>query len=166
MRWIGLLCLFLMSTATGFYAANRMRTRYRTMQKLVTLLSEFSTMLRYQGTPLEELLEQFACHPNYREFTFLSDVCDGFAVDVSPRNLWESSINGDPSILPQAGDILCSLGTILGTTDMQGQLAALELYRSRMEETADDIKAECIRKEGLYRRLGVLVGAMCLILLL
>lgn len=166
MKWAGILCLFLMSTAIGFYAANKMRTRYRNTQKLVSLLSEFSSILRYQGAPLEELLIQFAYHPNYSEFTFISDICNGFSVDTSPSQLWEKSVVADVAILPAARDILCALGTILGTTDMQGQLAALELYRNRMEETANDIKADCIHKEELYRRLGVLLGAMCTVLLI
>lgn len=166
MKWMGIICLFMMSTVIGFYAAGRIKTKYRTTQKLATLLSEFSTQLRYQAAPLEELLEQFAYHPNYSEFTFLREVSNGFTVENSHCQLWEKCVHADPSVLPQAGEILCSLGNILGTTDIQGQLTALEIYQRRMEETAEDLKTNCIRREELYRRLGVLFGAMFSVLLL
>lgn len=166
MKWIGILCLFLMCSAIGFYAAGKIHARYRSTQKLAALLNEFSTMLRYQCTPLEELLVQFAHNPNYSEFSFISDICNGFSVNISPGLLWESSVCNDPLVMPSAGDILCSLGNVLGTTDMQGQLAALEMYCSRMEAAAEDIKTDCIRKEELYRRIGVLIGAMCAVLMI
>lgn len=166
MRWLGILCLFLMSTAIGFYAARRIRTRYHSTLKLTSMLTEMASLLRYQAMPLEELLLQLAHHPNYKEFSFLHEICSRLSVDTSPSLLWERAVSSDSAVLPAAGEILRSLGNVLGTTDMQGQLAALELHRIRMEEAAQNIRDDCIRKEGLYRKLGVLLGAMCSVILL
>lgn len=164
MRLAGIICLFMTCTGIGIYAARRLRTRLRHAQCLAALLCDFSTYIRYQCTPLEELLYQFAEHPNYREFTFLRRVSTAFCPGTAPGILWKEAVSADPAVFPQAAEILMALGNVLGTTDLEGQLAALELYRRQMDVLAEELKAACDQKGGLYRRLGVLLGAMLAIL--
>ena len=49
---------------------------------------------------------------------------------------------------------------------MEGQLAALELHRRRMDALADELKTISDKKGELYRRLGVLLGAMLAVMLI
>lgn len=165
MRWLGIFCLFLTSAGIGLYAARRIRTRYHQTRLLSALLEDFSTYIRYQCTPLEELLHLFAEHPNYGSFSFLGQVSREFCTGTPPRILWQDAVAADAAIIPQAEEILRSLGNILGTTDMQGQLAALELYRRQMDALAEELYESCQKKSELYRRLGVLLGAMLAVMM-
>lgn len=166
MRWLGILCLFLTSAGIGMYAARQLRTRLVHTQKLAALLEDFSTYIRYQCTPLEDLLYLFAEHPNYRDFTFLRRVSKEFCPEIPPRELWKDAVSSDAAVSTQAAEILCALGNVLGTTDMEGQLAALELHRRQMDGLADELKTACDKKGELYRRLGVLLGAMLAVMLI
>ncbi|MBQ8012599.1 MAG: stage III sporulation protein AB [Oscillospiraceae bacterium] len=166
MRWLGILCLFLTCTGIGMHAARQLRTRLAHTQKLSALLGDFSTYIRYQCTPLEELLYQFAEHPNYADFSFLRQVSREFCTEIPPRELWKDAVTADTAVPEQAAEILCTVGNVLGTTDMEGQLAALELHRRRMDALADELKTISDKKGELYRRLGVLLGAMLAVMLI
>lgn len=166
MRWVGIFFLFLACTGTGLYAARQIRTRYRHTQQLSALLGDFSTYIRYQCLPLEELLHLFAEHPNYADFTFLQNVSRAFCTGTPPRILWKDAIAEDTAVSHEEAVILCGIGNVLGTTDMQGQLAALELYRSRMDALAESMQERCRKKSELYPKLGILLGAMLSILLI
>ncbi len=166
MKWLGIICLFLMSTGIGLYASRQMRTRLKQTEQLVALLNDFSAHIRYQCTPLEELLYLFAKHPNYCDFSFLEQVSEGFSAETPPCTLWKNAVDADTAIVPKAKEILGTLGNVLGTTDMQGQLATLELHRGRMELLVIELKESCYKKGELYSRLGVLLGAMLAVMLL
>lgn len=166
MKWFGIICLFLTCTGIGIHAAGRMRTRYRHTQQLSALLGDFGTYIRYQSTPLEELLHLFAEHPNYTELAFLKNVSRAFCTGIPPRILWQDAIAEDNAVSQEEAAILSGIGNVLGTTDMQGQLAALELYRSRMDALADTMQENCRKKSELYPKLGVLLGTMLALLII
>ncbi len=161
-----MICLFLACTGIGIYSSRQVRTRHIHTRQLAALLKDFSTYIRYQCLPLEDLLYLFAAHPNYSAFSFLKQVSKEFCTDTPPRILWQEAVAADAAIIPQAGEILHAVGNVLGTTDMQGQLAALELHGRQMQTLADELKETCQKKAELYRRLGVLMGAMLAIMLL
>ncbi len=166
MKWLGMLFLFLMSTGFGVYASHRMRTRFIHTQKLNALLADFSSHIRYQCTPLEDLLYLFAEHPNYTEFSFLQNISARFSTEIPPQMIWHESIADDPAITPRAKDIMYAVGNTIGTTDVQGQLASLELHRKQMEVLASELKENYRTKGELYQRLGVILGIMLAVILL
>ncbi len=107
----------------------------------------------------------FAQHKNYGDFTFLKRAEAEFCTGIPLHEIWCDAVRADNNVPKAASDILCALGHVLGTTDMQGQLAALELYRHQMKALAEEEKACVLKKGELYRRLGVLGGVMLAVLL-
>lgn len=166
MRTVGMLLLFCACSGAGFCAAHRLRKEAAHTEQLAVLLGEFMTYIRYQCLPLEELLRLFAAHPNYEAFTFLKASSEGFCTAQPPDVLWREAVTADEAVVPPAKEILCTLGNTLGTTDAEGQLAALALHRNQMEALAADMKEGCHKKGTLYCQLGVLAGAMLALLLL
>ncbi len=166
MKWLGIICLFLTCAGMGFYAARMLRTRLVHTRKLSALLEDFAAHIRYQCLPLEDLLTLFAEHPNYTGFSFLRQVSRDFSPGIPPRTLWKDAVSADAAVPPQAVGILCALGNVLGTTDMAGQLAAIDLHRRELDGLAQELHTACEKKGELYRRLGVLLGAMLAILLI
>ncbi len=166
MKWLGMICIFLMSTGIGVYASHKMRTRFLHTQKLNALLADFSSYIRYQCTPLEDLLHLFAKHPNYSEFSFLQNSSARFSAGTPPQIIWHESIAEDPAITPMAKEILYDVGNTLGTTDVEGQLATLELHRKQLEVLASELKENYRMKGELYRRLGMILGIMLAVILL
>ena len=54
---------------------------------------------------------------------------------------------------------MLSLGSILGTTDAEGQLRGIDDIRTRVEQLYKKRQGEYDRKGKLYRSVGVLSGA-------
>ncbi len=107
----------------------------------------------------------FARHRNYSDFTFLKRTETEFCTGIPVHEIWCDAVRADNNVPKAAADILCALGNVLGTTDMQGQLAALALYRHQMNVLAEEEKTCVLKKGELYRRLGVLGGVMLAVLL-
>ncbi len=161
-----MLLLFCACSGAGFYAAHKLRSQAAHTEQLAALLGEFMTYIRYQCLPLEELLQLFAEHPNYSAFTFLSRTSREFCTAEPPGTIWHAAVEKDDAVVPQAKEILYTLGHALGTTDAEGQLAALTMHRAQMEALAADMKEGSHKKGTLYCQLGVLAGAMLALLLL
>lgn len=166
MKWLGIFCLFLTSAGLGMYAARSLRTRLRHTRQLSALLTDFAAHIRYQCLPLEDLLHLYAEHPNYSAFTFIKRVSREFCTEIPMCILWKDAVSADDAIVPEAKTILTNLGNVLGTTDLEGQLAALALHRRQLDELTEQLKETSQQKGELYRRLGVLLGAMLAVMLL
>ncbi len=161
-----MLLLFLACSGAGFLAAGRIRTQAANTELLTALLGDFMTYIRYQCLPLEELLAMVAAHPNYTVFSFLRRTSEGFCTAEHPGVLWSEAVEADTAVAAPAKEILRALGASLGTTDVQGQLAALELHRAQMQALAAEMKKNSHKKGKLYSQLGVLAGAMLALMLL
>lgn len=166
MKTAGILFVFAASICAGCYASYNIKAQCRTVRLLETLLEDFMIYIRYQSLPMEDLLALFAEHENYQEIAFLQRVRAAFRPEMPSHLLWCEEVRRDGQIVPPAQEILCALGNVLGTTDVQGQLTALETHRLQMHKLADTMQENCQKKGALYRHLGLLAGAMLAVLLL
>ena len=104
--------------------------------------------------------------PIYQRFTFLRTAGEGMRPGTPPADIWTAAVDADPAVPQEVRGILCRLGATLGTTDVTGQLAALSLIRTELEQAAAAAQRRCETQGRLYPRLGVLGGAMLAVLLL
>ncbi len=166
MRLLGLLCIVLACTGAGLYASAKLKRDARSMERLIALTEDCAALIRCQTPELDELLERLAAHPNYRCFAFLHEISTKLSPTAPPGMLWQRAVRADAAVPAQARDILCSLGNVLGTTDVDGQLAALELHRTQLRAMARESRERSTRQGKLYRSLGLLGGMMLAVLLL
>jgi stage III sporulation protein AB len=166
MKWMGILCISLACCGIGMYMAGRLRVRTLRMEKLTAFLEDCSTYIRYQSLPLEELLLLLSEQPNYRDFSFLKTVSQQISPSMPPQMLWHEAVRKDAAVEESAKEVLYSLGSVLGTTDTQGQLAALALHRTQMQTIAAQSREKNQKQGSLYRQLGFLTAAMMAVLLL
>ena len=165
MRLWGILLLVLASAGAGCYAANRLKADKSALELLLAWTEEAAACIRYSRTEIPELLAIFAEHPGYARFRFAGEISRGSSPLTPPQMLWQAAVEEDPAVPAAAKECLIRLGTSLGTTDCEGQLAALALCRTQLELAAREA-AEAVRIKGkLYRALGFLGGAMAGIML-
>jgi stage III sporulation protein AB len=62
-------------------------------------------------------------------------------------------------------EIMLLFGNMLGTSDINGQVSAIELYKKRLDNLFNELKTEYESKGRMYRSVGVLIGIMAGILL-
>ncbi len=166
MKLLGLFCILLACTGAGLYASARLKRETRAAELLMAWTEDCAACIRCQNTELRELLGQMAVHPNYSRFGFLKAVSEGLSPGTPPQEVWQRAVRSDPAVPARVQEILCSLGNVLGTTDTQGQLAALELHRIQLRAAAGESRERYTVQGKLYRSLGLLGGAAAVVLLL
>lgn len=164
MKLVGLLLLLLASSGAGCLAAGRLRAQRQALEQLCAWTSDAAACIRYTQGELPELLGLLEDRQEQGRFRFAGEILEGLSPMVSPQMLWKAAVEHDPEIPPSAQPILIRLGTSLGTTDTEGQLAALALCRTQLLQAAADAAEACRVKGKLYRVLGVLGGLMLTVL--
>ncbi len=159
-----MLLLVLAAAGTGCMAAHRLQTDRDALRTLCAWTEDAASQIRYMQAELPELLGMFAGHPVYGRFRFAGQILAELSPLTPPQMLWRSAVEGDAAVPDAARSSLIRLGTSLGTTDTEGQLAALALCRTELLKAAEEA-AESARVKGkLYRALGVLGGAAVAVL--
>ena len=164
MKLAGMLLLLLASAGAGCLAAGRLRSQRQALELLCAWTADAAACIRYTHAELPELLGMLAEHPGFRRFRFAGDILEKLSPMTPPQMLWQAAVEGDPEVPAPAQPILIRLGTSLGTTDTEGQLAALALCRTQLLKAAEDAAESCRVKGRLYRVLGVLGGLMLSVL--
>lgn len=165
MRLAGILCIMLACTGLGMYAAAKLRQEVAAYERLIALTESCAAYIRCQSPELDELLLMLAAQPSLH-FHFLEEVGERLKPGILPSAVWNTAVCSDTSVPKGAREILCSLGAVLGTTDIPGQISAIALHSDRLRRAAEESRERSVRLGKLYRSLGMLGGAMLAILLL
>lgn len=162
LKAVGLCCVLLAGGLTGLQLSGQLRRRITRLETLVMLLEEMTSMLRYQAPTVRELLDALCGQARYAQLGFLHTA----QATAQPFGAaWQAGLAADRQLTPAERELLQGLGSTLGSTDLEGQLAAIALYRVRLDEQLAGAQAVYARKGRLYRSLGVLGGAMVAVLL-
>lgn len=79
---------------------------------------------------------------------------------------WEKSIDESKIMLKNEDkDALKSLSKLLGSTSMQGQIQQLHLVNSFLDEQIKEASIAKDKNAMLYRKLGIIVGLVIVIVL-
>ena len=165
MRLWGILLLLIASAGTGYYAAGRLRRNVHSLELLCAWTEDAAACIRYSHMETAELLSFLSVHPSYREFRFMQSILSEMSPQIPPQTLWQKALRQDAAVPGCAESALTGLGTSLGTTDCEGQLAALALCGTQLRQAAQNARETVQTKGRLYRALGLLGGAMAGILL-
>lgn len=70
------------------------------------------------------------------------------------------------NLLPEDLELMASLADIVGASDTEGQLSALEMIETLLQKQRNEAISAQQKKGKLYRSLGALAGASMVVLLL
>ncbi len=164
MKLLGCLLLLTMCIGSGMYAASRLQARTRRLQLLVQLINDMMQELRYTLPTVDVLTAHLQAQPCYQSLDFLAAFDDTSPAQSFPERFAVAVASANYS--PEETDILQQVGATLGSTDLDGQLSALTLCKSRLENLLTQ-STERLRSHGnLYRSMGVLCGLFLVILLI
>ena len=135
--------------------------RVSELERLLSLFESIETHLRYRQTPTAELIAAMAASEQYRVFTFLPLCAKRLSAGADFPTAWRDSLSASAWDMHLQGgdlDILRSLSDVLGATDTQGQLSALDLASELLRQNLKEAVHKKHTLGKLYRSLGVLVG--------
>lgn len=164
-RIAGTLLIFLTSAAVGMYLSNSIKNKKERLIKERKMLEEISIMIRFNSLTLKEIIFELENSELFNEFKFLNQLQIMLKNLVSFPEAWEQSIKEDGILSESEKKLLTEMGYTLGTSDIDGQISTINIYKSRLDELIEEESEKYRVKGKMYRSLGVMFGAMIGILI-
>lgn len=161
------------SSAIGYALSGSYSNRPKQLKTLQSLLQILENEIRYMSSVIVDCFEKIYKSTNSPVSLFFKTTLEYLNnADGTEMNLaqaWEKSIRKhlrDTALNKEDADILISFGKMLGNSDLQGQIKNITftLYQLDLQEQ----KAEELKKkyDTMYKTLGVLGGAVAVVLLI
>ena len=123
--------------------------------------------MSYTARPMPELWRRLAQHECFATFSLVGEVTAALAREpfVSAFAAAVKQAQEEGALLPSAGRLLLEFGEGCGRTDLVGQQAHVEYYRTLLSAEEEEARRLWQEKGRMYRVLG-LTGGVALALLL
>ena len=157
-------CLLIASSGffTGCVLTQRLKNRRDFYDKFCVFISLLQTQIRYNSADIFSLVISSAKGSGLEIF-------DTPKTDVPFTAFWDNSLSALPKkygLNNSDKELLSEFGSLLGTTDVEGQLKHLELYGSIFQKRLKDSQAEFRDKSRIYRALGLFGGISAALIIL
>lgn len=164
-RIVGILLIFLTSASVGMFLSNNIKNKRERLIKERKMLEEISIMIRFNSLTLKEIVSELEGTEVFDDFKFLKKLKIILIGVVSFPSAWEQSVKEDDILSESEKKLLIEIGYSLGTSDIDGQLSTLNIYKIRFDELIEEESEKYRVKGKMYRSLGVMFGAMIGILI-
>ncbi|KZE74243.1 stage III sporulation protein AB [Paenibacillus elgii] len=170
LKLLGAMLILLAGTLFGFYQASQLSRRPRQIADLIRMLQRLETEIVYGFTPLPDALRRAARADDSPAGALFAAAAEelGKPGGRSVQAVWEHSVSRGwktTSMKAAERDILLQLGSTLGLTDRDDQVKHLRLTVSSLQGEADIARDERERYERMWKSLGLLMGALVVILM-
>ena len=162
---IGMIVIVISTSMIGISCSEKLKKRAGELGLVCHMIEEMSLLIRYRALTVYELIENLKKNSMLCTLPFLNE----FKADngLPFKTSWEENVVNIHTFMND-GDIklLKTLGGTLGTSDIDGQLQSLEVYKADFKRLEKEAIAAYEKKAKLYRSLGFLCGMFVSIMLI
>jgi stage III sporulation protein AB len=170
LKVIGAVLILFSGTMFGFYQAALLSRRPRQIRQFIQALQRLETEIVYGLTPLtiafRKLADQLP-HPAAGLFRRAGEALAA-STDRSAGDIWRQAAEEQwkyTALKSGEKQILLQLGHTLGRSDREDQVKHLRLAVSQLQAEEGAALEEQKRYESMWKSLGVLMGALVVILM-
>jgi stage III sporulation protein AB len=169
LKMIGAALVLLSGALFGFLQAQQLARRPKQIRQLIQALGRLETEISYGLTYLPEALEAIAGqtpHPLSQLFRRIAEMLRSARSSV--HECWQEAVKevwAGTSMKDSEKDIVSQLGSTLGITDREDQIKHLRLALSQLAAEEALARDECLRYEKMWKSLGILAGALIVVLI-
>lgn len=158
--------IFLTCSVIGILKSQKYIYRVNELKEFKNALNMFKTKIKFTYEPIPEIFEQIASSINpdigsiFKIASFNMKFCPA-------GDAWNRAIDTDLlNINIEDKNILKDLSKLLGATDLQGQISQIEITSNFLDEQIKKAEKEKEKSEGMYRKLGMIIGLGIVIILI
>lgn len=158
--------IFLTCSLIGVLKSQKYMYRVSELQEFKNALNMFKTKIKFTYEPIPEIFNQISTTitPSIGGIFKIASYNMKFS---AAGEAWNKAIDTDIlNINLEDKKILKDLGKLLGATDIEGQLAQIEVTSNFLDEQIKKAEKEREKNEKMYRKLGMIVGLGIVIILL
>jgi stage III sporulation protein AB len=169
-KFLGAVLILGAAAMFGFVQALHYARRPKQIRQMIGALQRMETEIVYALTPLPEAmltLSKQRAEPLSSLFRITSERLRDTLV-TSTREIWQQTVREvwkRSSMKQPEQEIALQLGNVLGITDRSDQIKHLRLAVSQLQAEEQESRDEQKRYETMWKSLGVLIGALIVILM-
>ena len=165
-KFIVLLLIFWTISRIGVKIANKYVARANNLKQIKRALKILEAKITYTYDMLPDLFYEITEKTKGPVSNLFKNTGDRMHLEFAGE-AWENAIdNSDMELTDEDKDVLKSLGKLLGTTDMDGQLNQLNLVNCFLDEQIKEATKSKEKNCVMYRKLGIIVGLAVIIVLI
>lgn len=162
---LGIISIIISSTLIGIVGSEKLRNRVKELNLINYMLEEIAILIRYKAMTVYEIVETLTQNQIFNKLTFLNNFNSNLQIPF--KSTWNKNIDDMPTSLIESDvKLLKSFGASLGTSDIDGQLSTIGVFKESFFKLEKDATVIYDKKSKLYRSLGVLIGAFISIILI
>jgi stage III sporulation protein AB len=166
MKYAGLILIIICSFLIGVHIKTVYTGRVALLEKCIAMLNLISINLNFTGIDTVGLINSLGDNTDLNELSFLEN-CKAMLADGNDFSLsWNKSVNHFNSYLKKEDkDILLSFGSMLGKSDLEGQIRNCHINIEKLKDNLKKAKELSEKYADLYFRLSLLCGALISLIL-
>lgn len=158
MKILGAAILAICPIFFGLLNSKNLKQNQIKIEKIIELINRIITEIRYKKTNTYKIFKTLSLEENFKSLEFLQHFKENTNLKPFPKAFEESINNWECSLKKEDLNLLKTLANILGSTDCEGQILALNQAKTRFEESLKSAKKIYTSKGKISRSLGVLLG--------
>jgi stage III sporulation protein AB len=162
-RLLAAVLFTLAGSICGISYSIRLRESCGRSDDICSVLRKIAVCIRYTGSDVYEITKQLKAENT--GLAFIKNLPEHFTAGVNFHEEWHNALADEP-LYDEEKQLLEELGSVIGTSDTEGQLAAISALEERAEQLQRVRSDEYCRKGKMYRSVGVLAGVMVGILVI
>ncbi|UJF31261.1 stage III sporulation protein SpoIIIAB [Paenibacillus hexagrammi] len=170
LKFVGSVLILGAAAWFGFLQASHYARRPKQIRLMISALQRMETEIVYAVTPLPDAFRSLSkqmAEPVSSMFRLTSERLIS-AEGRSTREIWQHTITDmwrRTSMKQPEQEVVLQLGSVLGLSDRGDQIKHLRLAVSQLQAEEAEARDEQRRYEKMWKSLGVLVGALIVILM-
>ncbi|MEG2536653.1 MAG: stage III sporulation protein AB [Hydrogenoanaerobacterium sp.] len=166
MKALGFVLIVVSTTLCGTAFSFKLLSRVRGLEDAISLTGVLASELRFTLAPMPEIIGTVANEiPGLPFLKACSDMCKS---GVPFPQAWHLSLKKatEDGLLSEDLKALEHMGSVLGTTDINGALSELNYAEFILKQRHKEAKEKKQQLAGLYRTMGALAGIGLVIILM
>ncbi|GAB6990425.1 stage III sporulation protein SpoIIIAB [Paenibacillus pini] len=169
-KMIGIILILLSGTLAGFHKARQFAARPRQIREMILALQRLETEITYGLTPLPDAMAKMAEQAKEPLRTVWSSASRWMSplMRLSAQESIQRALNDNwkrTAMRSSEKEILHQLSYTLGTSDRQDQIKHIALAAQQLKHEEASAREDQIKYEKISKSLGLLIGALIVILI-
>lgn len=168
-RYVFLVLILGSSTSIGFLLSNRYINRVEELKSISKLINILQNKIKFTRKPLKEIfndLSKIEDNENIKSiFLKVSQNLDNHKLTETWNNMVEEE-KGCLSLKDEDINLLKTLGSTLGKSDVDGQMSEINLFTELLKIQIQKAEKEKDKNTKMYKSLGTIIGLAIVIILI
>ena len=166
-KYILLFFIFIASNLIGKTISQKYKFRLNELEEIKNALNIFKTKIKFTYSTIGEIFEELSEKSTKTNIRSLFKNAKNFLEKHSASEAWQYALENTNTNMKQEDiEVLKNLGKLLGTSDVDGQIAQIDLTQDFLEVQIKQAQEEKQKNEKLYQKLGSIIGLGIVVILI